>query len=123
MKMNNGQALYEFTDEDLKQINTLTEEKYSTWEWNYGKSPDYNFINLKKYAGGTVEFNLKVENGIIQAVRIYGDYFGKNDVSDIEKALAGVKHDKDSIYETLSSFDISNYFLNISIDDLLEGLF
>ena len=38
---------YIVTDADLKNINELKENKYVTWEWNYGKSPKFNFRNSK----------------------------------------------------------------------------
>ncbi|MCJ7688467.1 MAG: lipoate--protein ligase, partial [Clostridiaceae bacterium] len=65
-------SLYEFTDYDLSNINKLREEKYSTWEWNFGHSPKYNFINEKKFPFGTVECNMEVDHGIIKAIKIYG---------------------------------------------------
>lgn len=123
MNSNRGQNFYEFTKEDLDIINKMKTEKYSTWDWNYGNSPKYSFTNTKKYTGGNVEFNLNVDKGIIQAIRIFGDFFGKCDVSDIEKALTGVRHSEGDIRKALSSFDINSYFSNISVDDLIEGMF
>lgn len=123
MYTNYGKAFYEFSDEDLKAINKLKDEKYSTWDWNYGSSPKYSFINNKKYSGGNVEFNLNVEKGIIKEIRIFGDFFGKCDVSDIEKALTGVRHSEDDLRKVLGNFDINSYFSNISIEDLISGMF
>ena len=42
---------YELTPEDIKNVNNLVEEKYSTWEWNFGTSSPYNFSNRKKISG------------------------------------------------------------------------
>ena len=36
-----GSEMYEFTQEDIEKIEKLVREKYSTWEWNFGTSPDY----------------------------------------------------------------------------------
>lgn len=123
MYSNYGKAFYEFSDEDLKAINKLKDEKYSSWDWNYGSSPKYSFINTKKYSGGNVEFNLNVEKGIIKGIRIFGDFFGKRDVSDIEKALTGVRHSEEELRNVLNNFDINSYFSNISIEDLISGMF
>src|SRR5690625_1812078 len=33
---------YELTEEDWKNIHSISEKRYQKWEWNYGKSPAYN---------------------------------------------------------------------------------
>lgn len=121
--INSGKDLYEFTEKDLDIINKMKNEKYSTWDWNFGSSPKYSFTNQRKYIGGNVEFNLNVEKGIIKEVRLFGDFFGKCDVSNIEKVLTGVKHSEEDIRKALSRFDINDYFANISVEDLISGMF
>lgn len=123
MNSGNGQDIYEFTEDDMKTITRMKDEKYSTWEWNYGTSPKYSFSSTKKFPGGNVEFNLNVDKGIIKEIRLFGDYFGKCDVSEIERVLTGVKHSEEDIRRVLLGYDINNYFSNISIDDLIEGMF
>ncbi|WP_029688418.1 lipoate--protein ligase [Thermoanaerobacter sp. A7A] len=115
--------MYEFTQEDIQKIEKLVREKYSTWEWNFGTSPDYSFKNEKKFTGGTVEVNLNVEKGIIKDIKIYGDFFGKYDVSEVENLLKGVKHSEEEIKKVLSNIDINDYFANITVDNLIEVMF
>ncbi|HOQ49218.1 MAG TPA: biotin/lipoate A/B protein ligase family protein, partial [Candidatus Kapabacteria bacterium] len=43
LEMYEDAKIYEITEEDIKKINELVEKKYSTWEWNFGYSPEYNF--------------------------------------------------------------------------------
>ena len=118
-----GREMYEFTQEDIKKIEKLVREKYSTWEWNFGTSPDYKFKNEKKFAGGTVEVNLNVEKGIIKDIKIYGDFFGKYDVSEVENLLKGVKHSEEEIRKVLSNIGMNDYFANITVDNLIEVMF
>jgi lipoate---protein ligase len=115
--------MYELTSKDIEKINKMVETKYGLWDWNFGTSPKYQFSNEKKLTGGSVEINLNVEKGKIADVRIFGDFFGKCDVSDVEKTLIGTNHSKDSIHTILSSFDLNNYFANIALDDLVELFF
>ena len=123
MYSNKGQSFYEFSENDLEIINKMKNDKYSTWDWNFGSSPKYSFTNHKKYLGGNVEFNLNVEKGIIKEIKLFGDFFGKCDVLEIEKSLTGIKHSEEAIRQVLGRFDINNYFSNISIDDLIAGMF
>lgn len=118
-----GSEMYEFTQEDIKKIEKLVKEKYSTWEWNFGTSPDYSFKNEKKFTGGTVEVNLNVEKGIIKDIKIYGDFFGKYDVSEVENLLKGVKHSEEEVRKVLSNIDMNDYFANITVDNLIEVMF
>ena len=113
---------YELTNGDIENINNLVRNKYNTWEWNFGNSPKYGFENAVKYPGGNIEFNLNVERGIIKDIKIYGDFFGKCDVSDIENALTGVKHSEEDIVKALSEVDIQNYFAGADIAVLVKGL-
>lgn len=113
---------YELTPEDIKNINNLVEEKYSTWEWNFGTSSPYNFSNRKKFLGGSIEVYLTVTKGIIHTAKLNGDFFGKYDVSDIEHALNGIKHAENTVRQALSIFKMDDYFANITIDNLISAL-
>ncbi len=116
-------VFYELTEEDLARVNQLVQEKYSTWDWNFGHSPRYSFGNGKRLAGGTVEFHLDVSKGVIEHAKIFGDFFGKRDVKEIEQALVGVKHQEDEVRKALAPFEIASYFANITLDDLVGVLF
>jgi lipoate-protein ligase A len=118
-----GARLYEFTDEDKKIIQKLRDEKYSTYEWNFGKSPEYNFKKAIRTKGGLLEMNLEVKNGIIEKAKIFGDFFSEKGIEDIENALINTHHEEKNLRNTLSEFQIEKHFRNISIDDLISAMF
>ncbi len=122
MEIYTGEKIYTFSQKDEEIINLLVKEKYNTWEWNFGNSPKYSFSKEKRFPAGSIEFNLNVEKGIIKTIKLYGDFFGKCDVSDIENSLIDVEHNEKSILTALSKFDLTNYFSNISMEDIIEGL-
>lgn len=113
---------YELSDHDINEINKLVDEKYNTWQWNFGHSPKYSLNNEIKYPGGNIEFSLNVEKGLIVDIKFFGDFFGKKDVSSVEDLLKNVKHDEYSIKSILNSIDINDYFLNCNIDILVDGI-
>ena len=115
--------LYEFSEADLKAIQQLRDEKYATWDWNFGHSPNYNFRQGVKTKGGVLEINLEVKKGKILEAKIFGDFFGVKDVKEIEAALIDMPHEQDQIRAKLSQFDIDAYFHQITMDDLMSGLF
>ncbi len=114
---------YEYTPEDITAIQQLADEKYRTWEWNFGYSPKYTFRKMIKSEGGNIEFYINVEKGNITEFKFYGDFFNVKDKEEIELALTGCRHNTDAIREVLSKFDIPQYFNNTSTEELLSGMF
>lgn len=115
-------CLYQLSEEDIDEINKLVEEKYNTWQWNFGHSPKYALNNEIKYPGGNIEFSLNVEKGLIKEIKFFGDFFGKKDVSYIEDLLKDTNHNEASIRSILNNIDINDYFLNCDIDILVDGI-
>lgn len=115
-------CLYQLSEDDIDEINKLVEEKYNTWQWNFGHSPKYALNNEIKYPGGNIEFSLNVEKGLIKEIKFFGDFFGKKDVSYIEDLLKNTNHNEASIRSILNNIDINDYFLNCDIDILVDGI-
>lgn len=113
---------YELSNFDINEINKLVDKKYSTWEWNFGHSPKYSLNNEIKYLGGNIELSLNVKKGLITEIKFFGDFFGKKDVSHIESLLKNIKHDESSIKSVLNIIEINDYFLNCSINILVDGI-
>ena len=114
--------LYAYTDADIAAIGKLCDEKYATWDWNFGQSPGYNMVNSLQTSGGHLEVHLDVQNGIIRHVSIFGDFFHISDISGLEQSLAGTPHNEIHIRRKLEQIDISDYLVNITTDELLQGL-
>lgn len=123
MKTTKDASLYNLSESDLYHINKLVEEKLSTWEWNFGSSPKYSLVKEKKFPGGIVEVNLEVKNGLITDAKIYGDFFGQEDINNLETALIGTRHNEEDIRRLLNNYDINSYLTNITIDNLIELMF
>ncbi|SUM73162.1 lipoate-protein ligase-like protein [Staphylococcus saccharolyticus] len=80
---------YVLSDDDWNKIEKLSNEKYRTWEWNYGNNPKYNFEREEKFDKGFVQIKLDVKKGRIEHAKIFGDFFGEGDVTELEHALEG----------------------------------
>lgn len=114
---------YELSADDVSAIEDLVTNKYSKWEWNFGYSPEYNFQKILRTKGGTLDVSLFAEKGVIQRIKFYGDFFTHQDISHLEEALVNVAHEENAIKAILSNFTIEDYFLNISIDELVDAMF
>ncbi|MCM3667403.1 lipoate--protein ligase [Mesobacillus maritimus] len=114
---------YKLTDDDWDKINQLSKEKYQTWEWNYGRSPKFNVQHSHRFPVGQIDVRLEVNKGIIENCKIYGDFFGVGDVSEIENLLTGVKYERESLARQLHEISIQHYFGNITKDDFLQLIY
>lgn len=118
---NSNFETYKLTEEDWKGINKLRAEKYGTWDWNYGKSPKFDIKREKKFPSGIIDLRIQVKRGgDIENVKIYGDFFGKDPVEDIENALIGQRYEKNSITEALKDFDLYTYFGAIEKEEFIN---
>ncbi|SCT49747.1 Lipoate-protein ligase A [Staphylococcus aureus] len=111
---------YKLPDEDWENIEKLSNDKYRTWEWNYGRNPKYNFEREEKFEKGFVQIKFDVKRGKIEHAKIFGDFFGVGDVTDLENALVGCLHDFEHIEEALSEYDLNHYFGDIDRHELIR---
>lgn len=115
--------IYTLTEKDLAKIHELKETKFSTWDWNYGESPAFTVEKYGRYEGGGVSFRLNIENGIIKRVKIFGDFLGTKDIHEVEQALTGITFEPSSVTKALSPLPLDDYFLKITLENVLTCLF
>ncbi|WP_312459167.1 lipoate--protein ligase [Proteiniclasticum sp.] len=106
-----------------EKIKKLREEKYSTWEWNYGQSPKFSMTKEGRFTGGTLEVTLDVQKGCIENIRIYGDFFGTENIHELEEKLIGVKHQEQNVLDALKEITLSDYMVNVQDEELAGLLF
>ncbi|WP_071393846.1 lipoate--protein ligase [Bacillus tuaregi] len=114
---------YVLTEEDWEKIHQLSNERYQTWEWNYGKSPKFNLQHSQRFPVGSIDVRLEVNKGVIENCKVYGDFFGVGDVQEIEAIIKDVKYEKDALEKALENIDIKHYFGNITKEDFLQLLY
>ena len=112
-----------FTPAEIDEIKKLRDEKYSKWEWNFGQSPKFSMTKEGKFPGGTLEVTLEVKHGVIENFRIYGDFFGTKDVEQLENQLIGIRHNEESVRSVMKNIELSDFMVNITVDDLLSLMF
>ena len=111
---------YELTDADIAAIEKLEREKYATYEWNFGFAQQYALSKAARFEGGTVDVQLSIEHNKIKSVRIYGDYFGRRDVAELEQALIGAQYSPDGVGEVLSKLPVEEYLSGVTALQLRE---
>lgn len=114
---------YQLTDKDWIKINEISDRYYRNWDWNYGKSLDFNFSRQKRYPIGSIEVHLNVSHGLIDDVKIFGDFFGLGEIKDVEEKLIGQRYDKSVLSDVVKTIDIKKYFGAIEAEDFLALLY
>lgn len=111
------------TDEQLSEITKLADEKYASQEWTMGKSPAYTIKNSKRFSGGKLEITLAVRKGLINNLRISGDFLGLLPAEGLESALTDLAYDKEIIARAIERLPLSLHLGNISEEEFLSCLF
>ncbi|MEO5787688.1 lipoate--protein ligase [Gelidibacter sp.] len=114
---------YHLTPEEWKAVHQLKEEKYDTWDWNYGRSPKFNVQRNKRFPIGEIDLRIFVEKGHIKDFKIFGDFFGKEPVEQLEQLLIGVRYELEDIAEILQDVDIKEYFGDLPKADFIELIY
>ena len=118
-----GAVLQTLNDSELAEVRRCAEEKYRSWDWTYGRSPQYTFKNKVRFDGGSIEIRLNVEKGIIKNAAFSGDYMALCDSSSAVAALSGVRYRPEDVSAALASLDIASIFGGIQAEEILKVMF
>jgi len=105
---------YYLTDKDKTAINNLAEQKYKTWEWNYGYSPAYHY----SHQIDDLSCELDTHAGIITRAIVFNNETNIH-FTDLEKRLQGTKHKDDEIEKIINTtcnsdnYKLKNDYLNL----------
>lgn len=114
---------YKLTEDDWQKIHEISEKRYKSWDWNFGKSPQCNIQHSRRFPVGLVEFRLDVTKGVISQCKIFGDFFGVGDVAEIENRLIGTRYERADIERALAGIDVSHYFGNVTKEEIVNLIY
>ncbi len=114
---------YVLSEEEWAIVHELKEKRYARWEWNYGASPECEMEKEARFTGGKLELKLNVQEGLIQDLNIFGDFFGQRDVRELAEKLNGTQYRESAVSEVLAEVPLEEYFIGITRDEFLQCLF
>lgn len=109
-------TVYILNEKDQEQIQVLANEKYDTWEWNYGYSPKYQFEKELTLNNEIIRLKTRVEKGIIQEITIDGN-IADDQKKAVQELLLNSPHSFGIITQLTAKLDSDLQYL------ILEGLF
>ena len=111
---------YHLSDEEWEQVHRLKDEKYATWDWNFGSSPKFNIQRSRRFPIGEIDLRIDVEKGYINNVKIYGDFFGREPIDQLEDRLQGIRYEQTDIENALAPVKVEEYFGEVHKADFVE---
>jgi len=114
---------YEYSEEDLKEIRKLSESRFSTWEWNFGYSPTYQFHKGLVFDAGRVDLHMNVEKGIIKELKIEGDFISETSIRCLEELVKGSIHDPETLRSRISAIEVNEFISGLKNEEFLSLMF
>lgn len=108
--------------EELAQVAALRDQKYDTWQWNYGASPKYDSVLRQRFPGGLLEIHLTVKAGRIEGIRIFGDFLALRPVDRLEDALVGCLYRREELAAVLAELPLADYLGTVTGEQLVDTL-
>lgn len=115
-----GDTEISLSEEQLNEIQTIADTKFSTWEWNYGRSPSADFCRSRKCSCGTVEVRFCISHGVISSLTFGGDFLGFLPSEELASHLTGCIFSREALTQALKKEPVSRYFDALTADELID---
>lgn len=109
---------YALSTQEVEAVRELARNKYASWKWQYGVSPQYSWKNCKKFAHGFLDVRMEISEGKIDQIEIFGDFFGLEDIAKLADTLRGCPHEKAAIMKILGQASTERYIYGVTADEL-----
>ena len=86
-------------------------ERLASWEWRFGKTPQFDFETDKRFSFGDTQIYFNLRDGVIRETKVYSDCLDTELTTEIENALTGVHFRKEEIKAALSKMKDQNLSL------------
>lgn len=97
-------------------------EMLASWEWRFGKTPQFDFETDKRFSFGDTQIYFNLRDGVIRETKVYSDCLDTELTTEIENALTGVHFRKEEIKAALSKMkdqsiaaELAEHFCSLDI--------
>lgn len=111
---------YELSDIDKHAVEEIAQNRYRTASWNWGNSPQFNWVKEATLSAGNMLVCADVEDGVLRYVKIYGDFFEAQPIETLESELEGRR--VEALGAHLATLDLESYVHRLALDQLLDLL-
>ncbi len=118
-----GMEREELSAAELDEVERLAAAKYRTWEWTWGRTPDFGFKNTRRFPGGSLTVSLDVSEGVIRSAAINGDFLAVVPCDGLCAALRGVRFERSAVAQAIEGLDLRAMLGAITRDEFLSCIF
>lgn len=114
---------YLITDAQRSDITAVSQAKFATHDWIYGRSPNDTIAYSKRLPCGDVTVHIESKRGIIARCSITGDFLGNTPITAIENLLQGCLYEHTALQERLATVRLQDYLDNTDNETFINLLF
>lgn len=111
---------YYLSPDDIETIEELATAKYRTDAWNWGASPQFNWVREDVLSAGNLMVCADVQEGRVTLMRIYGDFFEVQPVSELEALFEGLSVEELAVVAL--ALDAGDYIHRLTSEDFAQLL-
>ena len=115
-----GDCQMELTEDQLAEVQRMADEKFSTWDFIYGRSRQADLVRSAKLPCGTVEAAISLDRGLITGISFSGDFMFDEPAEGLAAALVGCRFEHDALASVLGKTDVSRFFRDTNSSDVLD---
>jgi lipoate-protein ligase A len=84
---------YQLSTADWDAVCRLADEKYRSWQWNIGRTPEFTVIHKLHVDSADDEVHIRVKNAVIEDIKIAGPQPDSMMINHIRPILIGQRYD------------------------------
>lgn len=85
-------------------------EHYASWEWLYGKTPNFDVTFEEKFTWGELVMSFKLKGAVIEETGIYSDAMNTDLVESLKSIFNGKRLEEKTLLEALNTAEIPDAF-------------
>lgn len=115
----NNAEEYCFSPADIAAIESIRDQRYGLWEWNYGRSPECTVVKSGRIEGvGRLEAYLTIDRAVVTGLEFRGDFFSGRNPEELAQRFLGKKASAEEYARILDEVDVSAYITGLTADEL-----
>ncbi|MDD2497858.1 MAG: lipoate protein ligase C-terminal domain-containing protein [Desulfitobacteriaceae bacterium] len=96
--------------------------KYSSWEWRFGESPQFDITFSERFSWGEIEIGLRLKNGLVETCVVFSDAMDEELIRKIPPVLKGVVFSTESISHAVQTMYSHHKEGKEIIDDIVKWM-
>lgn len=108
---------------NIDKVNEIKKNKFDSYEYNFGKTYEFNYSNKVKLPSGLLQVDLQLENTKIKNIEFYTDSLFAFNFKNLKELFIGTTYSIENIKKIISLVDLNYYYENLDIDTLIELMF